>query len=212
MATKMKNTKNVSEASENSVSEEEVQEEMNVELDTSVATKSWLKRPSWVLTFQGNNTAIIKNVTDEDAELLQADDNQGFAKELVLWVNANAGKKKISRFEIAGKLWNCGTRGPGPEDSIKNPFKLRPVKKSRNSSGEKNVKFMAREVTTQDVVQFILSGRLDASVFKAALDEVKKARMEQIQKLQAEIAGLTSWEQLANVDPNALAKVMGGTH
>lgn len=174
-----------------------VNEEMDKDIDAGVVanSKTWLRRPDWELTFK-NKEAVINGVNDEDFELLQRDNNDGFAKELVHWVNSNSGKLKISRFVIKASVWNCGTRGPGAE-SASNPFKLRPVKASRNTSGEKTVRTVAREITTQDVVAFLLAGKLDTEAFKEAMDGVRNQRMEQIRKLQMELASFDTFEKLA---------------
>lgn len=169
----------------------EQDEARNLAHDAALSNKkTWLKRPEWSLEFK-NGIAVINGVNDEDFELLQKDDNQGLARELVEWVNANNPTKlKVSKFQIRGGLFNIGFRGP---TSPTNFFKMRPVKKTR----EKAVKYVQREITTHDVIQFLLSGKLDVAAFKEALDRVRRERLEQIQRLQAELASFDTFEKLA---------------
>jgi hypothetical protein len=177
---------------------EEAEKEIDAELDESVRSNSlsWTRRPDWSLSFQGNNLAIINGVSDEDVEMLQSEKHTAFAKEVHAWVQSNAGKKKISKYRIAGREWNLGTRGPGAESPEKNPFKLRPAKQ-RNSTGEKGVKVVQQELTSQQVIAFILAGKLDMVALKEGLDGIRQQRLKEIHRLQQELASFDTFEKLA---------------
>jgi len=169
-----------------------------------VTGATWIERPDWELNIV-DNVAVIKGVSDSDVALLQQDDNGGFARKLVAWVASNhSGSQLIRRYEIQGKLWNIGTRGPLGD---KAPYKMHPKKADRGSSSSAKPSSSTgapvvdagrnkATITTQDVVQFILAGKLSAETFREAVNEIREARTAQIAKLQAEIDGFQEWEKV----------------
>jgi hypothetical protein len=176
---------------------QEKQEDMHEEEQVVDHSMRWLKRPEWELSFV-NGVAVIKGVNDEDLALLCSDDNKGFAKEVTQWVASNnTSSIKITKYQIQGKILNIGLRGPGPE-SERNPFKARAPKASRGSSEKTSIKYVSqtREITTDDVIAFIFSGRLDSQAFIAALEERRHKREQEIMRLKEELSSFDSWEKL----------------